>query len=162
MSQLPVAQLRTDQRRTESETVRGETIHGRRGRANGDEYGRANGDEWHSSTNADAVRDVLDAFDDEDCRAILAATAGESLTVSEITDVCDLPQSTAYRKVDTLVDAGLLAESLRIRRSGHHVRTYACGIEDVTLSVDPGSIHVVVREAGTDHDATVAPTVHAD
>lgn len=154
MSQLPIARTPTNQRRTNPEPDRDRTRGGHPSRPTTEEYVRF--------TDADAVREVLDAFDDEDCRAILSATVGESLTVAEITDVCDLPESTAYRKVDLLVDAGLLSESLRIRRSGHHVRTYACGIEDVTLSVDSDTIHVYVRQTGHDTDVTVGPPIYAD
>jgi DNA-binding transcriptional ArsR family regulator len=81
------------------------------------------------------VQRVLDVLDDAECRAILDATRDDPLTVGELADRCDLPQSTAYRKVDMLDDAGLLEESLRIRRSGKHVSEYACCVDDVTLDV---------------------------
>jgi len=95
-------------------------------------------------TTTESVQSVLDALDDEECRAILEATKRESLTAAEIADECDLPSSTAYRKIDLLADADLLTEELRIRRSGKHVSEYACAIDDVTLSVGDGGVELSV------------------
>jgi DNA-binding transcriptional ArsR family regulator len=93
-------------------------------------------DEPTEFTDSDAIQGVLDAVDDGDCRDILEATCEGSLTVNEIADACDLAQSTAYRKVDILSDADLLDESLRIHQSGKHVSEYACGLDDLTLTID--------------------------
>jgi len=95
-------------------------------------------------TATESVQGVLDALDDEECRAILEATTQESLTAGEIADECDLPSSTAYRKIDLLDDADLLTEELRIRRSGKHVSEYACAIDDVTLSVGDDGVELSV------------------
>lgn len=95
-------------------------------------------------TTTESVQSVLDALDDEECRAILEATKRESLSASEIADECDLPSSTAYRKIDLLADADLLSEELRIRRSGKHVSEYACAIDDVTLSVGDAGVELSV------------------
>jgi len=92
----------------------------------------------------ESVQGVLDALDDEECRAILEATKRDSLTAAEISEECDLPSSTAYRKIDLLADADLLTEELRIRRSGKHVSEHACAIDDVTLSVDDSGVELAV------------------
>lgn len=101
-------------------------------------------DDENTFTTTEFVQSVLDALDDEECRAILEVTKRESLSASEIADECDLPSSTAYRKIDLLADADLLEEELRIRRSGKHVSEYACAIDDVTLSVDDSGVELSV------------------
>ncbi|MCG1003609.1 MULTISPECIES: helix-turn-helix domain-containing protein [Halobacterium] len=110
-------------------------------------------------TDTEDVQHVLDALDDTDCRTILEATREDTMTVGEISEACDLPQSTAYRKVDILADAGLLDESLRVRRSGKHVSEYDCGIEDVTLSVDGDGVSLTVDHADTEPSATFADSL---
>jgi DNA-binding transcriptional ArsR family regulator len=107
-------------------------------------------DAENTLTATESVQGVLDALDDEECRAILEATKQESLSAGEIADECDLPSSTAYRKIDLLADADLLAEKLRIRRSGKHVSEYACAIEDVTLSVGNGGVELSVSRTEPD------------
>lgn len=118
-------------------------------------FGRTDGnDEPTTVDDAADVQHVLDVLDDEDCRVVMDETREEPLTVGELADRCDLPQSTAYRKVDHLVDAGFLEESLRIRRSGKHVSEYACCVEDVTLDVGTGDgfeLTVSHSERNTDY-----------
>jgi DNA-binding transcriptional ArsR family regulator len=86
----------------------------------------------------DAIQDLLDAFNDAGCRAILDATSDEALSTSEISEACDLPLSTAYRKLDQLTGAGLLEERTRIRRSGKHASEYACVVGEVVISMGSG------------------------
>lgn len=96
------------------------------------------------TTDVDACA-VLDALDDEDCRAILEATSDDSLTASELSETCDLPLSTTYRKIDTLTDAGMLRETIRLHRSGKHVNQYTRNVEDVVISVQSdGSLDLTV------------------
>lgn len=94
---------------------------------------------------------VLEALDDEDCRTMLAATSEQALPVSDICAVTEIAESTAYRKVETLVETGLLEEHLRIRSSGNHVSTYVCTFEDVTLTVDgDDGIELTVTQADSE------------
>lgn len=87
---------------------------------------------------ADAVQEVLDALDDAGCRAILDATSDDALSATELSEACDLPLSTTYRKLDVLAGAGLLEERTRIRRSGKHLSEYARLVEEVVVSIDDG------------------------
>lgn len=88
---------------------------------------------------------VLEALDDADCRRILEATSEGARTASELSETCDLPLSTTYRKIDRLTDTRLLRESIRIHRSGKHVNEYARNVEDVVISVaDDGSLDLSV------------------
>lgn len=84
------------------------------------------------------VQALLDALDDADSRAILEETGEEALSAKEVSDVCDLPLSTTYRKLNQLTDANLLTERTRIRRSGKHASEYSRLVEDVVVSVDDG------------------------
>lgn len=87
----------------------------------------------------ETVQVVLEALTDADSRAILEAVgeAAEPLSAAELSEACDVPLSTTYRKLDRLTDAGLLAERTRISRSGNHATEYECGVEDVQVSVGP-------------------------
>lgn len=82
---------------------------------------------------------LLTALQDEDCRAIVQAVEDEALSASELAETCDLPTSTTYRKLDTLTDAALLDERLRLSSSGSHEREYVAGHVDLTISVGSGA-----------------------
>ncbi len=77
---------------------------------------------------------VLDALNDEDCRAIVAALE-EPMTAEEVSDACDIPSSTTYRKLDRLSDADLLAESVEVRPDGHHATRYRTDFEAIVVAL---------------------------
>lgn len=83
----------------------------------------------------DGGQPIFDALCDPDCRSILEATDGNPLSASEISDVCDLPLSTTYRKLDLLAEVDLLAEGIRLRSSGKHTSEYVCRVDDVHVSM---------------------------
>ncbi|WP_435347727.1 helix-turn-helix domain-containing protein [Haloarchaeobius sp. HRN-SO-5] len=76
--------------------------------------------------------DVLEALDDADCHAIIEALT-EPMTASELSDACDIPLSTTYRKLDRLTEASLLAEETQLRPDGRHTSQYRVNFEDVTI-----------------------------
>jgi DNA-binding transcriptional ArsR family regulator len=80
------------------------------------------------------VQAVLDALQDDDCRAVLGATTDEALSASELSSACDLPLSTTYRKLDALTEAGLLVERTRLCPEGKHASEYLRAVDDVVVS----------------------------
>lgn len=115
-----------------------------------------------SETVIDAEENVdrlLDILRDEDCRDILEATSEESLSAGEISDSCDVPLSTAYRKIELLTDAGLLAEGTRLCRSGKHTSEYSRNVGDVSVAVTvDGDLEAEVTRRGRS-DGPRRPTV---
>lgn len=78
---------------------------------------------------------LLSALDDEDCRCLLEATTTAPMTVRELSDRCGVPNSTLYRKLELLTDAGLMAEMVRVSPAGTHASQYRRAFEDVTISL---------------------------
>ena len=78
---------------------------------------------------------VLDALDDEDCRAIVSVLE-EPLTASEISDRSGVPLSTTYRKLELLTESSLLYEGVEVRTDGQHASRYAIDFEEVVISLD--------------------------
>ncbi|TKX73611.1 ArsR family transcriptional regulator [Halorubrum sp. GN11_10-6_MGM] len=84
-----------------------------------------------------SVDEVLDALADDAARRIVAALT-EPKTASELSEECDIPLSTTYRKLEKLTDASLLSESTDIRRDGQHTTRYSVSFDAVTVSVGDG------------------------
>ena len=90
---------------------------------------------------------LLDALDDADARAIIT-TIDEPATANEVSERCDIPLSTTYRKLDLLTDAGLLEEGTEIRSDGHHTTTYTVAFEEVRIALtDEQELAVKVARA---------------
>lgn len=88
------------------------------------------------STSEKQLQTVLETLADPECREMLDAL-GTERSVQDIADRCDLPQTSAYRKLEALSKAGLVTEGTELRTDGHHVKTYQ---RDVT------GVFVLVRE----------------
>lgn len=103
-------------------------------------------EEGPSEVDAD-VQAILDAFQDPASRCILQAVEENPRTVAELTEQCDLPRTTAYRKVDELVEASLLESRTRIRTHGHHAEQYAPVVTGLSVSFTDGRVDLSVARA---------------
>jgi DNA-binding transcriptional ArsR family regulator len=84
---------------------------------------------------APELQAVLSALDDPDCRDIVRAL-DDGRTARELSEVCDMPLSTTYRKLELLSDASLVDERTQIRSGGHHTTEYALDFEAVRIALD--------------------------
>ncbi|MFT4947682.1 MAG: putative transcriptional regulator [Natronomonas sp.] len=75
--------------------------------------------------------------DDECCR-LLSAIETEAKAVKELSEECEIPLSTTYRKVNRLQEAGLVREKIRLSSSGNHTSVYEQEFDGarITLSND--------------------------
>lgn len=99
-------------------------------------HGGPGGDRTKLTEEAD-IESILGTLEDPDCRAIIEATTSDALSASELSDRCDLPLSTTYRKLDQLTEVGILDERVRLSLSGQHTSEYTLQIDSIQLSVDP-------------------------
>jgi predicted transcriptional regulator len=76
------------------------------------------------------VQTVFSALTSDDCRRVIRSL-DRPMTAQEVADTCELPRSTAYRKLDDMVEAGLLER----RESGREAATYALAFDEVVVSV---------------------------
>lgn len=92
-------------------------------------------DQSDGDDEAASLPDVCQALSDPDCRTIIEALE-EPKTAADLAEECDIPQSTTYRKLDTLTEAGLLREETSVRQDGYHTTTYRIGFRNVHVFID--------------------------
>ncbi|GAD53891.1 hypothetical protein MBEHAL_2651 [Halarchaeum acidiphilum MH1-52-1] len=78
---------------------------------------------------------VLEALNDADCRAFLRALE-EPMTANELSEACDVPLSTTYRKLELLTDATLVDEETEVRSDGRHRSRYRAAFDSLELAFD--------------------------
>lgn len=84
----------------------------------------------------DTLKALLLAADDSDCRTILSAIEEEAKPVKEVSEECDVPLSTAYRKINRLHEAGLVEEKVRLSGEGNHTNVYEENFEGALITLD--------------------------
>ncbi|WP_411963029.1 ArsR/SmtB family transcription factor [Haloferax sp. YSMS24] len=84
---------------------------------------------------------VLDALSNQTCRRILTTLQGSNtpMTAQELSDECDVPLSTTYRKLEHLSNARLVDETLQVRTNGTHTSQYRTDVDSVTVSLGEDS-----------------------
>ncbi len=96
------------------------------------------------------LQPVLDALDDPDCRIIIEHLE-KPMTAGEVSEECDIPMSTTYRKLDLLSEAKLLAEGVEVRQDGHHATRYRTDFENVVVSLtDDRTLDVSIERPAED------------
>jgi hypothetical protein len=88
---------------------------------------------------------LFDPFGDGLAREIIPPTSVEPRSADEPSDRCEASGPTVYRRLDTLQDYDLLAESVAYDGDGNHYRTYECRLREVCIGVDEGSFTLDVR-----------------
>ncbi|AFZ72301.1 ArsR/SmtB family transcription factor [Natronobacterium gregoryi] len=117
---------------------------------------------WPTEDETADLPSVLAALEDDACRTILEATSEEALTATELSDQCDIPSSTAYRKVEKLTEAGLVEEKVRINTSGKHATEYCTVIDDIVVTVADGGVELEITRADTESTVGSMPSIAGD
>lgn len=93
-------------------------------------------------TDSDAT-DTLDHLGDDVSRTILAACSAETRSVGELATLCEVSEATIYRRLNKLMDAGLLTERTRIdTRSVSGGKEYTTAVSNVDVAFDENGISV--------------------
>lgn len=92
---------------------------------------------------------VLDVLGDEHARRILALASDQAMSAPALADECGVSEPTAYRRVNDLLDVGLLREDTRIDADGNHYRTFETRVDAIEVAVQDGDLGVAVE---TDRD----------
>lgn len=101
---------------------------------------------------AEAGTDLLDALGDECSRRILVTTSERPMTVQELTERCPVSSTTVYRRLNRLVDLGLLREQPAFPASGASKKRYEATVDRIETTIDGDGISVRRYTNRSDHD----------
>jgi DNA-binding IclR family transcriptional regulator len=82
---------------------------------------------------------VFDALANEQCRTMLK-NLDRPKTPRELASTCDLPRSTVYRKLEQMVDAGLLVK----HKDGSSETKYTVGFDEVVVRYRAKTLEIEV------------------
>ncbi len=88
---------------------------------------------------------VIALLSDEYARAFLGAIRTEAKSARELAEECDTSRSTAYRRLDRLQEAGLVAEHLECEPGGHHRRTFTATVESIGVELGESGFETEVE-----------------
>lgn len=89
---------------------------------------------------------ILKALGDDDKNKILNAVIGKSMIISDILFVTQTPQTSGYRKINSLIEDGLLiAEGQETLADGKSVTKYKALFENVQINIVQNKISVKIQ-----------------
>lgn len=86
------------------------------------------------------IEPVVNVLNDEDSRKILQEAGEVPRATRELSERCDLPLSTTYRKIEALVEAGLLEEEIDLESEYANVNAYSRRFESLQISFRDGRV----------------------
>ena len=119
-----------------------------------------NGEKQIYIENSSLTRVILESFGDDDKKKILGVLHGDALIISEIIEKCDIAQTSGYRKINALIDDGLLVPSGFVSTTdGKKVTKYRSIFNNIRIEILKDRITVSIRLAKEDFDASSVLTV---
>ena len=119
-----------------------------------------NNENWVVIENPSLTKIILESFGDDDKKKILGALNGESLIISQIIERCNIPQTSGYRKVNALIDEGLLIPSGFVTTSdGKKITKYRSIFDNIKIDIVKNKITVVIHLTSEDLKSSTILTV---
>lgn len=109
------------------------------------EKSKTSDQEWMTVEDQFLTRVILEAFGD-DRKEILTALLEQPRIISDVLSICKIPQTSGYRKINWLIDNGLLTIHGSITTSdGKRVNKYIPVFENIKINIVKNKVTVKVQ-----------------
>src|SRR5574338_200677 len=118
------------------------------------------GENWVVIDNPVLTKVILGSFGDDEKKKILGALNGNSLIISQIIEMCEIAQTSGYRKINSLIDDGLLVPSGHISTNdGKRVSKYRSIFDNIKIEIIKNKITIALHLAQQDYSESTVLTV---
>lgn len=95
------------------------------------------GDGWYKVINRQFAGVLIKLFSDEITNNILTSLMDAPLTIPQILQICESPQTSTYRKINFLIDNGIIRQKgYHLTRGGQRVHSYYSIINALRIEFD--------------------------
>ncbi len=109
------------------------------------ETGNNNDSIWVTIGEKEATSLILNTCGDKHKHNILNTVLGQPMTISEILSSCKISNTSGYRKINSLIQSGLLIRNGFVITNGRKVSTYRSLFESVQIDIEKDKVIVNVR-----------------
>jgi hypothetical protein len=101
---------------------------------------------WINMKDPELSKTFLESFADQDKKAILGSVMDDPLIIAKILETCSIPQTSGYRKINSLINNGLLvANGFELAHDGKKVKKYETIFDNVKVDIIKNDITVKVQ-----------------
>ncbi|MFI5416281.1 MAG: transcriptional regulator [Nitrososphaerales archaeon] len=117
--------------------------------------------EWIAIEDSYINRIILEAIGDDDKKNILNAVLDKPRIISEILEICKIPQTSGYRKVNNLIQNGLLIiNGHELTDDGRTINKYQPVFDNIQIHVEKNRVVVQVQLTKEYRDKSSIFTMH--
>ncbi|HET9009936.1 MAG TPA: transcriptional regulator [Nitrosarchaeum sp.] len=103
-------------------------------------------DNWIIVQDQDLAKIFLESFADEDKKAIIGTVLDQSLIIADILEQCKVPQTSGYRKINQLIDNGLLiSNGYELSADGKKIKKYETIFDNVKMDIVKNVVVVKIQ-----------------
>jgi len=103
-------------------------------------------DNWVTVQDQELAKTFLESFADEDKKAIIGTITEKSLIISDILEQCKVPQTSGYRKINQMIESGLLiSHECETGADGKKVRKYETVFNNVKMDLEKNKVVVKIQ-----------------
>ncbi len=101
---------------------------------------------WVTLKDQELSKTFLESFADPDKKVIIGSVMDESLIISDIIEKCQIPQTSGYRKINSLINNGLLVSSgFELAQDGKKVKKYETIFDNVIMDIVKNIVTVKIQ-----------------
>ena len=103
-------------------------------------------DNWITIHDQNLAKIFLESFADEDKKAIIGTVLDEPLIIADILERCKVPQTSGYRKINQLIDSGLLiSNGYEVATDGKKIKKYVIIFDNVKMDIVKNVVVVKIQ-----------------
>ncbi len=118
-------------------------------------------DNWITLKDQDLAKIFLESFADEDKKVIIGTILDRSLIIADILEQCKVPQTSGYRKINQLIDNGLLiSNGYAIASDGKKIKKYVTIFDNVKMDIEKNVVVVKIQlKKGSFQESTILQVI---
>ena len=110
------------------------------------EESQRNEKKWITLEDSRLIELMLKSLGDEDKKNLIYAAIGEPRIISDMLEISNIPQTSGYRKVNALIDDGILVpQGYVTTHDGKRVTKYKAIFDNISISIEKNKISVKVQ-----------------
>jgi len=101
---------------------------------------------WIEIRDSSLSRTFLESFADSDKKSILGHVADDAKIIADILESCKIPQTSGYRKINSLINEGLLiSNGFELSRDGKKIKKYETVFTNIKVEIVKNDVMVKVQ-----------------
>ncbi|KAF6247419.1 hypothetical protein C6990_02840 [Nitrosopumilus sp. b3] len=107
-------------------------------------------DPWYTLSDSYVNEIILQAYGDMEKKKIIESVSESPKIINDILKDCQLPRTSGYRKINSLIDDGLIYQSDQIIVDNKKINKYACAFTNLKINIEKNKLTVDVQLSESD------------